>query len=70
LTLKHTDINGIKQSVYKLGQFIKFTLSSTTLQTEAKVAVQKCWSFDGISNEYVLIDNRYQSLFKRFSKFS
>jgi len=43
---------------YKLGDYIKFSITSTTIRTEVKAILQKCWTTDGGSRQYILLDNR------------
>jgi len=58
-TFGHTDINGESQSVYHLGDYIKFNMTSKTKRTEVKAVIQRCWTTsDGSANSYNLIENR------------
>jgi len=58
-TFKHTNMADQATTVYKLGEYIKFTLKSSTARTEVRAVIQKCWTTtDGSANSYTLIENR------------
>lgn len=61
IALTHSDMNNIAKTEYKLGDYIKFGLTTSTA-TNVKAVIQKCWSTsDGAANEYKLIDSRCSS---------
>uniref|UniRef100_A0A7M5UTH4 ZP domain-containing protein n=1 Tax=Clytia hemisphaerica TaxID=252671 RepID=A0A7M5UTH4_9CNID len=56
-SLTHSSIAGPSKPVYKVGEYIKFTLFLTSLRTEVKVVIQRCWTTtDGSANSYDLIN--------------
>eukprot|EP00111_Clytia_hemisphaerica_P009989 TCONS_00029228-protein len=59
-TFGHTDMSDTPQSLYKVGQYIKFTMTSLTVRSEVKAVIQRCWTTngDGSTNPYYLIQNR------------
>merc|ERR1719378_1645868 len=58
-TFSHTDMANAPTTVYKLGDYIKFTMTSNTARTEVKAVIQRCWTTtDGSANTYELITNR------------
>ena len=60
-TLTHSHMNDKAPigNVYKLGEFIKFSLAFDEAVTGLKGVIQKCWSTSHSKrNEYVLIKNR------------
>jgi len=55
----HTNMAGEVTTVYKLGDYIKFSMASGTARTEVKAVIQRCWTTtDGSANSYELITNR------------
>jgi len=62
LNLEHTDSSGTKQAQYKVGQYIKFSITPVhqNLGPDVKVALQRCYaSSDNLgSNHYDLINGR------------
>jgi len=58
-TFTHTDMANAPTTVYKLGDYIKFTMASNTARNEVKAIIQRCWTTtDGSANTYELITNR------------
>jgi len=58
-TFSHTNMSDLTPASYKLGEYIKFTMTSTTARTEVKAVIQRCWTTtDGSANSYTLIENR------------
>jgi len=56
-SLVHNSIAGPSKPVYKLGEYIKFTLTALTSRTEIKGVIQRCWTTtDGSANSYDLIN--------------
>jgi len=58
-TFEHSNMADQATTVYKLGEYIKFTMTSNTAQTEVRAVIQRCWTTtDGSANSYTLIENR------------
>jgi len=58
-TFTHTDMADAVTTVYKLGDYIKFSMASNTARSEVKAVIQRCWTTtDGSANSYELITNR------------
>lgn len=56
----HTDMKGLQQSTYKVGDFIKFKIEANPLNSYTAPIVQRCWATsDGVVNKYTLISNRF-----------